>query len=46
MDRFEIARVKDFKAVIVKYLEEQMTHQQQVSKIFLTCNTDTYWKYY
>lgn len=32
MERFEIARVKDFKAVILKYLEEQMTHQLQVSK--------------
>lgn len=30
MERFEVARVKDFKAVILKYLETQMSHQQQV----------------
>jgi sorting nexin-1/2 len=31
MERFEINRVKDFKTTIVKYLEDQMAHQQQVS---------------
>uniref|UniRef100_A0A1B6LMV1 Sorting nexin-2 n=1 Tax=Graphocephala atropunctata TaxID=36148 RepID=A0A1B6LMV1_9HEMI len=32
MERFEIERVKDFKAVIYKYLEEQMSHQHQLIK--------------
>lgn len=30
MDRFEVKRVQEFKAIIVKYLEDQMAHQQQV----------------
>jgi sorting nexin-1/2 len=30
MERFEINRVKDFKTTIVKYLQDQMAHQQQV----------------
>jgi hypothetical protein len=30
MERFEINRAKDFKATIVKYLQDQMAHQQQV----------------
>lgn len=32
IDRFEITRAKDFKATIVKYLEDQMAHQQQLIK--------------
>lgn len=31
MERFEINRARDFKATIIKYLEDQMAHQQQVS---------------
>lgn len=31
MERFEINRAKDFKTTIIKYLQEQMAHQQQVS---------------
>lgn len=31
MERFEINRAKDFKSTIIKYLEDQMAHQQQVS---------------
>lgn len=30
MERFELSRVKDFKANIIKYIEVQMAHQQQV----------------
>ena len=30
MERFEITRAKDFKVTIIKYLEDQMAHQQQV----------------
>ncbi|XP_061400220.1 sorting nexin-2 [Musca vetustissima] len=30
MERFELNRIKDFKANIVKYLEDQMAHQQQI----------------
>jgi sorting nexin-1/2 len=33
MERFEINRAKDFKATIVKYLQDQMAHQQQVSSL-------------
>lgn len=32
MERFEINRAKDFKATIVKYLQDQMAHQQQIMK--------------
>ncbi|CAD7079738.1 unnamed protein product [Hermetia illucens] len=32
MERFEINRAKDFKATIIKYLEDQMAHQQQLIK--------------
>lgn len=32
MERFEVERVKDFKSVILKYLETQMSHQQQLIK--------------
>ena len=31
MERFEVKRIQDFKTIIVKYLEDQMAHQQQVS---------------
>lgn len=31
-ERFEIDRVRDFKTTIIKYLEDQMAHQQQVIK--------------
>lgn len=34
MERFEINRVKDFKTTIVKYLQDQMAHQQQVNMKF------------
>lgn len=30
MERFEMHRIKDFKANLVRYLEDQMAHQQQV----------------
>jgi len=33
MDRFEVNRVKDFKAIIIQYLENLMTHQQQVRDV-------------
>lgn len=33
MERFELARARDFKSTIIKYLEDQMAHQQQVSFI-------------
>lgn len=33
MERFEINRAKDFKTTIIKYLQEQMAHQQQVSSL-------------
>ncbi|XP_049284922.1 sorting nexin-2 isoform X1 [Anopheles funestus] len=29
MERFELARARDFKSTIVKYLQDQMAHQQQ-----------------
>lgn len=32
MERFEMNRAKDFKATIIKYLEDQMAHQQQLIK--------------
>lgn len=30
IDRFEVKRVHEFKSIIIKYLEDQMAHQQQV----------------
>lgn len=30
IERFELNRVRDFKATIIKYLQDQMAHQQQV----------------
>jgi hypothetical protein len=33
MERFEVSRVKDFKAIIIQYLENMMTHQQQVRDV-------------
>ncbi|XP_013116514.1 sorting nexin-2 isoform X1 [Stomoxys calcitrans] len=30
MERFELHRIKEFKANLVKYLEDQMAHQQQI----------------
>lgn len=35
-ERFEIDRVRDFKATIIKYLQDQMAHQQQVVKYWDT----------
>lgn len=35
MERFEISRVKDFKANIIKYIEVQMAHQQQVNLMII-----------
>lgn len=35
MEQFDIVRVKDFKDMLVKYLEALMTSQQQVSKCVL-----------
>jgi len=32
MERFEMNRSKDFKATIIKYLQDQMAHQQQICK--------------
>lgn len=34
MERFEVSRVKDFKAIIIQYLENLMTHQQQVGDVY------------
>jgi len=34
MERFEVNRVKDFKAIIIQYLENLMTHQQQVRNVY------------
>lgn len=31
MERFEVKRISEFKSIIIKYLEDQMAHQQQVS---------------
>lgn len=33
MERFEVNRVKDFKTIIIQYLENLMTHQQQVRDV-------------
>lgn len=33
MERFELARARDFKSTIIKYLEDQMAHQQQVKRL-------------
>lgn len=30
MERFEVKRISEFKSIVVKYLEDQMAHQQQV----------------
>lgn len=30
MERFELHRIKDFKTNMVRYIEDQMAHQQQV----------------
>ncbi|KAL9929147.1 sorting nexin 1 [Glossina fuscipes fuscipes] len=30
MERFELSRVKDFKNSIIRYIEDQMAHQQQI----------------
>lgn len=35
MERFEITRAKDFKVTIIKYLEDQMAHQQQVCFVII-----------
>lgn len=32
MERFELTRARDFKTTIIKYLEDQMAHQQQQMK--------------
>jgi sorting nexin-1/2 len=34
VERFELNRAKDFKTTIVKYLQDQMAHQQQVINYF------------
>lgn len=31
MERFDMKRVNEFKSIIIKYLEDQMAHQQQVN---------------
>lgn len=31
MERFEVKRINELKSIIIKYLEDQMAHQQQVS---------------
>jgi len=36
MERFELTRVKDFKVNIIKYIEDQMAHQQQVDIPIIT----------
>lgn len=35
-ERFEIDRIREFKSTIVKYLEDQMAHQQQVIKYWVS----------
>lgn len=35
VERFDIKRVNEFKSIIIKYLEDQMAHQQQVSPFIL-----------
>uniref|UniRef100_A0A1A9Z7W3 PX domain-containing protein n=1 Tax=Glossina pallidipes TaxID=7398 RepID=A0A1A9Z7W3_GLOPL len=32
MERFELSRVKDFKNSIIRYIEDQMAHQQQINE--------------
>lgn len=39
MEQFDIVRVKDFKDMLVKYLEALMTSQQQVNKCILFIST-------
>lgn len=39
MEQFDIVRVKDFKDMLVKYLEALMTSQQQVNKYILFIST-------
>ncbi|KAK8724852.1 hypothetical protein OTU49_010946 [Cherax quadricarinatus] len=36
MEQFEVVRVKDFKDMIIKYLEALMTSQQQITKVWET----------
>uniref|UniRef100_A0A182QGB9 PX domain-containing protein n=1 Tax=Anopheles farauti TaxID=69004 RepID=A0A182QGB9_9DIPT len=36
MERFELARARDFKSTIIKYLEDQMAHQQQQMRYWET----------
>lgn len=36
MERFEVNRVKDFKAIIIQYLETLMNHQQELVKYWET----------
>lgn len=33
MERFELNRVRDFKSNVVRYIEDQMAHQKQVSSL-------------
>jgi sorting nexin-1/2 len=42
MERFEVNRVKDFKAIITQYLENLMTHQQQVRDV-RSCTSVPVW---
>lgn len=39
MERFELTRARDFKSTIIKYLEDQMAHQQQVRSDFSLIKT-------
>lgn len=39
MERFEVKRVHEFKAIIIKYLEDQMAHQQQVYNSSFYCRS-------
>ena len=35
LERFDIKRVNEFKSIIIKYLEDQMAHQQQVASPYI-----------
>lgn len=39
MDRFELKRIEEIKAMVIKYLEDQMAHQQQVGICYTGCPT-------
>ena len=40
LEQFEVSRVKEFKKIIIKYLESQLRHQEEVSTI-VSHNSDS-----